>query len=303
MSPSTHRSPQDSTPRSGPATELSKHGAEKGLRTTHLEATGVTIDYRKPGSADGPEDGTVVDQVNLTLNKGDFVCIVGPSGCGKTTFLNAVAGFLPITGGSLTVDGRAIPGPGPDRAMVFQHASLLPWRSVLDNVTYGLELGRRVKRAEARERARELLDLVGLSAAADKHPGQLSGGMQQRVNLARALAVEPEVLLLDEPFASIDAQTREVMQGELLRICVEWNVTALFVTHDITEAAFLADRVCVFSPRPGSIVKEIDIPLPRPRDHSIRKLPAFQALVEDISDTLHGAAAGGTIPAADGGIA
>lgn len=245
----------------------------------------------------------MVENVHLTLNKGDFVCIVGPSGCGKTTFLNAVAGFLPIAGGSLTVDGRDIPGPGPDRAMVFQHASLLPWRSVLDNVTYGLELGRRVKRGEARERARELLDLVGLSAAADQHPGQLSGGMQQRVNLARALAVEPEVLLLDEPFASIDAQTREVMQGELLRICVEWDVTALFVTHDITEAAFLADRVCVFGPRPGTIVKEVDISLPRPRDQHIRKLPEFQALVEEISDTLHGAAAGPGAPAANGGTA
>ncbi|GAA3713539.1 ABC transporter ATP-binding protein [Streptomyces tremellae] len=304
MSPSTHRSPQDSTPRSGLVEEASQHGADQGLRPAHLRAAGVIVDYRKPGSAEEPGSGTVVDRVDLTLHKGDFVCIVGPSGCGKTTFLNAVAGFLPITGGSLTVDGSAVPGPGPDRAMVFQHASLLPWRSVLDNVTYGLELGKRVKRAEARERARDLLDLVGLSAAADRHPGQLSGGMQQRVNLARALAVEPEVLLLDEPFASIDAQTREVMQVELARICAEKSVTALFVTHDITEAAFLSDRVCVFSPRPGRIVREIDVPLPRPRGQEIRKLPAFQALVEDISDTLHGAASGRPdAAAANGGAA
>jgi NitT/TauT family transport system ATP-binding protein len=266
----------------------------------HLEATGVSIDYRKPGAAAGPESGTVVDRVDLSLSRGDFVCVVGPSGCGKTTFLNAVAGFLPIGGGSLKLDGQDIPGPGPDRAMVFQHASLLPWRNVLDNVTYGLELSGRMKRPQARERARELLDLVGLSAAADQHPGQLSGGMQQRVNLARALAVDPEVLLLDEPFASIDAQTREVMQVELLRICTERDVTALFVTHDITEAAFLADRVCVFSPRPGHIVKEIPVPLPRPRDQQIRKLPEFQTLVDNISDTLHGAAAGSSVPANGG---
>ncbi|WP_078849803.1 ABC transporter ATP-binding protein [Streptomyces sp. NRRL F-5126] len=290
MSPSTQRSPQDPSARSEPP-QGPEPGVAKGVRTAHLRAAGVTIDYREPGSA-RPGAGTVVDHVDLTLHKGDFVCIVGPSGCGKTTFLNAVAGFLPIAGGTLELDGRDIPGPGPDRAMVFQHASLLPWRSVLDNVTYGLELGKRVGRAEARERAGELLDLVGLSAAADRHPGQLSGGMQQRVNLARALAVDPEVLLLDEPFASIDAQTREVMQVELARICTERDVTALFVTHDITEAVFLGDRVCVFSPRPGRIVREVDVALPRPRETRLRKRPAFQELVETVSDVLHGAAAG-----------
>lgn len=237
-----------------------------------------------------------MENLNLALSRGDFVCVVGPSGCGKTTFLNAVAGFLPITSGSLTLDGRAIPGPGPDRAMVFQHASLLPWRNVLDNVAYGLELAKSIKRRQARERARELLDLVGLSAAAHRHPGQLSGGMQQRVNLARALAVEPELLLLDEPFASIDAQTREVMQVELLRICASRKVTALFVTHDITEAAFLADRVCVFSPRPGHIVKEVTVPLPRPRQQRFRRLPEFLTVVDEISDALYGAA--GAAPAA-----
>ncbi|GAB2965249.1 ABC transporter ATP-binding protein [Amycolatopsis acidiphila] len=260
-------------------------GAEK----SHLQAIGVSIGY--PGSGgSGTEVSPAVDRVDLVLSRGDFVCIVGPSGCGKTTFLNAVAGFLPITGGSLKLDGRDIPGPGPDRAMVFQQASLLPWRNVLDNVTYGLELSKSMKRAQARERARDLLDLVGLSAAADQHPGQLSGGMQQRVNLARALAVDPELLLLDEPFASIDAQTREVMQGELLRICAARDVTALFVTHDITEAAFLADRVCVFSPRPGHIVKEVGIPLPRPREQRFRRMPEFTELVDEISDALYGAA-------------
>ncbi|WP_236791020.1 ABC transporter ATP-binding protein [Amycolatopsis sp. GM8] len=261
--------------------------------SAHLEAAGVCIEYRDSGHARDP----AVEGVDLTVSRGDFVCIVGPSGCGKTTFLNAVAGFLPVSAGSLTLDGRDIPGPGPDRAMVFQHASLLPWRTVLDNVTYGLELAKSMKRAQARDRARELLELVGLAGVANQHPGQLSGGMQQRVNLARALAVEPELLLLDEPFASIDAQTREVMQSELLRICAARDVTALFVTHDITEAAFLADRVCVFSPRPGRIIREVPIPLPRPREQRIRRLPEFLALVDEISDALYGAAT----PVANGG--
>jgi len=243
-----------------------------------------------PGISNVSEVNVAVDNVDLILSRGDFVCLVGPSGCGKTTILNAIAGFLPINGGSLQLDDRDIPGPGPDRAMVFQQASLLPWRNVLDNVTYGLELSKSMKRSEALERARDLLDLVGLSEAAHQYPGQLSGGMQQRVNLARALVVEPELLLLDEPFASIDAQTREVMQVELLRICAARAVTALFVTHDITEAAFLGDRVCVFSPRPGHIVKEIAVPWDRPRDQRLRRLPAFLNLVDEISDSLHGAA-------------
>lgn len=265
----------------------------------HLQAVGVTIAYEAPPGSRDSDAGPAVENVDLELSRGDFVCIVGPSGCGKTTFLNAVAGFLPINAGSLTLDGRDIPGPGPDRAMVFQHASLLPWRNVLDNVAYGLELSKTVKRAEARERARGLLDLVGLSAAADRHPAQLSGGMQQRVNLARALAVEPELLLLDEPFASIDAQTREVMQVELLRICAARKVTALFVTHDITEAAFLADRVCVFSPRPGRIVKEVTVPLPRPREQRFRRLPEFLEIVDEISDALYGASTTTSAPVAE----
>jgi NitT/TauT family transport system ATP-binding protein len=255
--------------------------------TAHLSARNVRIEYRAPSSS--ASDVTLaVDNANLDLQRSDFVCVVGPSGCGKTTFLNAVAGFLPIQGGSLELDGRAIPGPGPDRAMVFQQASLLPWRKVIDNVTYGLELGRTMKKAQARERARELLDLVGLSGFADRYPAQLSGGMQQRVNLARALAVDPELLLLDEPFASIDAQTRETMQAELLRVCAARDVTALFVTHDITEAAFLADRVCVFSPRPGHIVREIVVPFVRPRDQRLRRSPEFLALVDEIAETLYG---------------
>lgn len=254
----------------------------------HLEARNVLIEYPKPGSN---EVTTAVDGCDLSLDRGDFVCIVGPSGCGKTTFLNAVAGFVKVAGGTLELDGRAIARPGPDRAMVFQQANLLPWRTIEANVTYGLELSRRAKKAEARERARGLLELVGLGEVGQSYPAQLSGGMQARVNLARALAVEPELLLLDEPFASIDAQTRETLQAELLRVCAATDVTALFVTHDIAEAAFLADRVCVFGPRPGRIVKEITVPWERPRDPEIRRTPEFAAVCDEIADTLYGAIA------------
>ena len=268
-----------------------------GVPAAHLEARDVLIEYPRPGSS---EVTTAVSECDLTLDRGDFVCIVGPSGCGKTTLLNAVAGFVGISGGSLELDGRGIPGPGPDRAMVFQQANLLPWRTVTANVTYGVELSGRAKKAEARARAQDLLELVGLKDAGQSYPAQLSGGMQARVNLARALAVEPEILLLDEPFASIDAQTRETMLVELLRVCAAADVTALFVTHDISEAAFLADRVCVFSPRPGRIIKEVAVPWQRPRSHELRRTPEFAAVCQDISDALYGAIADAASPELEG---
>jgi NitT/TauT family transport system ATP-binding protein len=230
-----------------------------------------------------------IDHVDFSLKRGEFVCLLGPSGCGKTTFLNAVAGFLPISSGELTLEGKPINRPGPDRAMVFQQPGLLPWRDVLHNVTYGLEMSGRMSRREAAARAFTLLELVGLADFARSYPHQLSGGMQQRVNLARALAVEPELLLLDEPFASVDAQTREALQVELLAICKRAEVTALFVTHDISEAVFLADRVCVFSRRPGRIVREVRVNLPKPRD-DVRLQPDFLAYVQEVAGVLASAA-------------
>jgi NitT/TauT family transport system ATP-binding protein len=231
-----------------------------------------------------------VGGVDLTVRRGEMLCVVGPSGCGKTTFLNAVAGFLPISSGELTLGGKPIVRPGPDRAMVFQQPGLLPWRTVLRNVTYGLEMSGRLRRKEAAVRARELLELVGLADFARTYPHQLSGGMQQRVNLARALAVQPELLLLDEPFASVDAQTRETLQVELLGICKRANVTALFVTHDIGEAVFLADRVFVFSKRPARIVREVAVSLPTPRAEA-RLRPEFLTYVKDIAAALGAAQA------------
>jgi NitT/TauT family transport system ATP-binding protein len=237
-----------------------------------LRARGVRVYYWRSRSG---RAFLAVDGVDLDVRTGEFLAIVGPSGCGKTTFLNAVDGLVPVTSGSLTLNGAAITGPGHDRAMVFQQPSLLPWRTVLDNVRYGLELQRRVGRREAVQRAREFVQLVGLKGFEDAYPLELSGGMQQRVNLARALATDPDILLLDEPFAALDAQTREYMQLELLRIWRQTGKTTLFITHDIGEAVYLADRVVVFTARPGRVKTSVDIGLERPRELRVKRSPAF----------------------------
>jgi len=220
------------------------------------------------------------------VQSGSFVSIVGPSGCGKSTFLDAVAGLQPISQGSLLVHDKPTSKPGPDRAMVFQRASLLPWRTVLKNVTFGLEM-QGVRGNVASNRAKELLSLVGLSDFVSAYPTELSGGMQQRVNLARALAVDPDVLLLDEPFASLDALSRQTMQIELLRIWGETRKTALFVTHDVREAVLLSDVVVVLSARPGTIKDIITVDLPRPRDSTMFRDPRFLELEDRASSQLH----------------
>jgi NitT/TauT family transport system ATP-binding protein len=220
----------------------------------------------------------VLRQIDLTVHEGELVCIVGPSGCGKSTFLNAVDGLVKLTSGEILVDGRAIVGPGPDRALVFQHDSLFPWRTVLQNATYGLDLqGKLPKRARI-ERARALVDMVGLAGFVDNYPHELSGGMRQRVNIARALAIDPALLLLDEPFAALDAQTREFMQVELLKILARTRSTALFVTHQINEAVFIANRVVVFSARPARVKEIIGIDLPSERTLAIKHEAPFIAL-------------------------
>ncbi|HEY1295131.1 MAG TPA: ABC transporter ATP-binding protein [Chloroflexota bacterium] len=237
-----------------------------------LRAVNVTIHYWIERSA---RPFLAVDGATLDVSPGEFVSIVGPSGCGKTTFLNAVDGLLPISGGSLELNGRSIAKPGPDRAMVFQQPSLLPWRTVLGNVVYGLEMQGRTSKSQRVARAHDLIQLVGLGGFENAFPIELSGGMQQRVNLARALATDPEMLLLDEPFAALDAQTREFMQSELLRIWGETRKTALFITHDIKEAVYLADRVLVFSKRPGRVKACVEVSLPRPRELSIKREARF----------------------------
>jgi len=252
-------------------------------RPSKLVAKGVAIEYWLQRSH---SFFTAVQGVDLTIQDGEFLAIVGPSGCGKTTFLNAVDGLLPIAAGSLTLDGREITAPGPDRAMVFQQPGLLPWRTVLGNVIFGVEAQRRMGRGEAIARAKEQIELVGLGGFEDSYPLELSGGMQQRVNLARALLTDPEMLLLDEPFAALDAQTRELMQLELLKIWSTTRKTALFITHDIKEAIYLADRVIVFTRRPGRVKRSLEIELARPRDLRIKRDPRFLRYEDEIWESI-----------------
>jgi NitT/TauT family transport system ATP-binding protein len=219
--------------------------------------------------------------IDIAVERGEFITMVGPSGCGKTTFLRMVAGLEPATSGEILLDGKPLSGPGGNRGFVFQNDSLLPWRTVLGNALIGPEVAGAVGAME-RQRTLDLLKLVGLSGFEHYYPRQLSGGMRQRVNLARALAIDPEVLLMDEPFASLDAQTREIMQTELLRIWEQGRKTVLFVTHQIDEAVFLSDRVLVFARRPGRLLETVEIKLPRPRSLAMKRAPEFVALVDRI---------------------
>jgi NitT/TauT family transport system ATP-binding protein len=226
--------------------------------------------------------------VTFDVRVGEMVCIVGPSGCGKSTILNAIAGLVQYTGGMIVIDGNPVSGPGKNRAMVFQRAALLPWKSVLQNVMFGLRLYG-VDKATATTRARAMLEVVGLAAYEDRYPYQLSGGMQQRVNLARALAADPDIVLLDEPFAALDAIQRETLQEELLRIWQASNKTGVFITHQIDEAVLLGDRVIVMSKGPGAeIMLDQRIGLRRPRgDHTYRDAK-FSGYVNQIRRALHG---------------
>lgn len=236
-----------------------------------LVAQNVCVEYH---IARTQEHFVALDRVNLEINEGEFISFLGPSGCGKTTFLNAIDGLVPVSDGEIRIDGQAITKPGKDRAMVFQSSALLPWRTVEGNVLYGLEMQGRADPA-AKKSVRELIKLVGLEGFEHRFPNELSGGMQQRVNIARAFATDPEILLLDEPFANLDAQTREFMQAELLRLWARTRKTAIFVTHNIAEAIYLSDRVAVFTARPGRIKSVVSIDLPRPRPLRVKRQVEF----------------------------
>jgi NitT/TauT family transport system ATP-binding protein len=244
-----------------------------------LEIRGLTKQYFV--ERDGRRVLALSD-VSASVADGEFVAIVGPSGCGKTTLLNIVAGLLRFDAGQVSIAGRTIDGPGVDRAVVFQHASLLPWRTIAGNVRYGMELQKRFDAATIQSRTEQFIRLVGLAGFEKHYPSELSGGMQQRVNLARALAADPEVLLMDEPFAALDAQTREYMQAELLKIWTAARKTVLFITHQINEAVYLADRVIVMSPRPGQIKGEFAVPFARPRTLDLKRDRRFL----DIEDAI-----------------
>ena len=235
-----------------------------------------------------------VSAVNLQIDAGEFICIVGPSGCGKSTVMNMIAGLDTPSSGTIEVDGRTVTGPGADRGVMFQDYALYPWLTVQENIGFGLRNGtpgNGMGRAAVEARVRSHVELVRLSGSENKYPHQLSGGMRQRVALARLLANGPDVLLMDEPLGALDAQTRLILQTELLRIWGETapqaeRKTAVFITHDIEEAVFLADRVVVMSRHPGRVRAVIPVDLPRPRDEHIRATPRFGQLSEEIWDLI-----------------
>jgi NitT/TauT family transport system ATP-binding protein len=226
-----------------------------------------------------------VENVTLDVPPGQFLVLLGPSGCGKSTVLNVVAGFIEPTCGRVTIDGAIPDGPGADRGMVFQQPTLFPWKTVLGNVAFGPLMTGRSKNA-AESEARTLLEMVGLTKFAARYPKSLSGGMQQRVGIARALANYPKVLLMDEPFGALDSQTRAMMQESLLKVWNEFRITVIFVTHDIEEAIFLGDRVVVMGTAPGRVIADIPIELARPRDQAVLFDPYFTRLKRECTDLI-----------------
>ena len=223
--------------------------------------------------------------VNLSVDDKEVICLLGPSGCGKTTLLRIMAGLERPTSGSVLLDGVPIEGPGPQRGMVFQEYSLFPWRTILDNVAFGLEL-KGVPKAERHEKARQYLKTVGLEGFENSYPHELSGGMKQRVAIVRALVNNPKALFMDEPFGALDAQTRNVMQSELLRIWQEQQKTVIFVTHSVDEAIYLADRVMIMSARPGQISEIIDVEIPRPRVRTSAEVNRYREQVLSVLKSL-----------------
>jgi NitT/TauT family transport system ATP-binding protein len=261
----------------------------RGRQTPPFSMDKLVVDhvYKRYWREKLDREVVALSDVSLRVAEGEFVAIVGPSGCGKTTLLNIVAGLLPYDEGTVAIDGARVAGPGTDRAVVFQQASLLPWRTVAGNVRYGMEMQKRFDEAAMRERCERFTRTVGLASFEKHYPNELSGGMQQRVNLARALATDPTVLLMDEPFAALDAQTRELMQAELLRIWAGGQgqaerKTVVFITHQIDEAVFLADRVVVMSPRPGRVKDVLAIPFRRPRGLELKREPGFLEIEDAI---------------------
>ena len=263
------------------------------MRKVKLAIQEVSKTFRVRGSAG--QKATllpVLRQLSFDVYENEIVSLIGESGCGKTTLLRIVQGLVRLDSGTILVDGKQVEGPGRDRGFVFQQATLLPWRTARQNIEFGLEL-QHVDRAARARRARELLELVGLAAAGEQFPHQLSGGMQQRIGLARALAIDPAILLMDEPFSALDAQNREVLQQELLRIQRSTGKTILFVTHDLDEAIYLSDRIIVMGAKPGRIKRVIDVPFDRPRIElpQLRGDPVFQAMRAEIWDLIRNAPA------------
>jgi NitT/TauT family transport system ATP-binding protein len=229
--------------------------------------------------------GATLQDVDLAVSPGEFISVVGSSGCGKTTLIRMIHGLIPKSAGSISVDGDEVDKPDITRGFVFQSDSLLPWRTVLRNIAFGLEM-QGLPRVERKRRAMELAAAVGLAGYEHHYPSEISGGMRQRANIARALAIDPKILLMDEPFAALDAQTREAMQVELLRIWSEQKTTVIFITHQIDEAVFLSDRVVILGNRPATVRDIVEVPLPRPRRPDMRSEQSFQDLVSYIRERI-----------------
>ncbi|NRR28746.1 ABC transporter ATP-binding protein [Oxalobacteraceae bacterium] len=246
----------------------------------------IAIEHLHLRVGQGAQAFEAVQDISLTVAPGEFVCLLGPSGCGKSTLLGALAGHLLPSRGSIKVDGKTVDGPHAERGLVFQHHTLFPWKKVVDNVAFGLKM-QGVAKAERQRRALELLELVGLSEFAGHYPAQLSGGMKQRVEIARVLINHPRVMLMDEPFGALDAQTRLMMQQLLLKLWEQIKTSIVFITHDIDEALFLADRILVMSPRPGRIIEEITLDFARPRNADLVTSARFTQLKRHCLALLH----------------
>jgi len=262
---------------------------EVAARFRKIRERPVVLSVRDLHKSFGVNGGAHVAFANVSLDfhRREFICIIGPSGCGKSTLIRIVAGLDDATGGEILVDGRAVSGPGPDRGMVFQGYTLFPWRTVRQNVMFGLEM-RGKDNATADVEARQWLEVVGLSKFEESYPHELSGGMKQRVAIARALANEPRILLMDEPFGALDALTRCKMQSYLMQIWKKVEVTVLFITHDLEEACYLADRILVMGTNPGRVLEVIENPVPRPRTLEQMLAPEFLALKHRLDELIHG---------------
>ena len=257
-------------------------------RFTRLKQRPVLLEVKGLGKTFDSAHGPVIalNEISFKTHRREFVCVIGPSGCGKSTLIRILAGLEPPSSGRVLLDGKAVHGPGPDRGMVFQGYTLFPWLTVKKNVMFGLEMAGRGKMA-AEEEAMQWIDLVGLSKFAKSYPHQLSGGMKQRVAIARALANQPRILLMDEPFGALDAQTRARMQAYLLEIWQNIDITILFITHDLDEAIYLADRILVLKAHPGEVDELIEVPVPQPRSPGQFLSPEFLTTKKRLEELIH----------------
>ena len=259
--------------------------SDSSASNTLVQIERVSKSFRKTVKEQTTEVKALAD-VSLSVRANEFISIIGPSGCGKTTLLKIIDGLIPYDSGQILIGGKLVSAPGPDRAVVFQSFALLPWRTVLANVEFSLEL-RQIPKENRAKTARDYLARVGLAEFENHYPHELSGGMQQRAGLARALAVNPSILLMDEPFGAVDAQTRQLLQEELLQLWQRERKTVIFVTHSMDEAVYLSDRVVVMTPRPGRVAEILDVPLSRPRvSEEVRRDPGFVELTNYIWESL-----------------